>query len=342
MMFQTSFIWPVMLYTLILAPLLIAFYVRLQRRRRLSPNLGSMARLTEGSGKTPGRRRHLPAMFFLAGLVTLMLALARPEMVVSMPSRAGAVILAFDVSGSMAATDLEPTRIEAAKAAAREFVERQPSSMEIGVVAFSDSGFSVQIPTKDQEAIFAAINRLTPERATSLANGILVSIKTISTWRGMDEAPDGAPDGAEGSATAESSAAAEPARPLPGAILLLTDGENTADPDPFEAARIAAENGVRIYAIGVGSPEGATLEIEGFSIHSRLDEATLQQLADISGGEYFNAQDQEQLQEIYKTIRPEMMVRPEKMEVTAILAGVSLLMLLVGGAFSVLWFGRFP
>ena len=125
-------------------------------------------------------RRHIPPALFLAGLTILIVALARPQTVVSLPRVEGTVILAFDVSGSMAADDMKPTRMEAAKAAARDFVQRQPPSVQIGVVAFSDNGFSVQVPTNDQDAILAAINRLTPQRGTSLANGIRASLNAIA------------------------------------------------------------------------------------------------------------------------------------------------------------------
>ena len=135
--------------------------------------------MQEATQRPLGRRRHIPPAFFLAGLTILLIALARPQMVVSLPRLEGTVILAFDVSGSMAADDLKPTRMEAAKAAAQAFVARQPPTVQIGVVSFSDSGFAVQAPTNEQETILAAINRLRPERGTSLAHGILTALNTI-------------------------------------------------------------------------------------------------------------------------------------------------------------------
>ncbi len=137
--------------------------------------------MQSSSGGRIGARRHIPPILFLVGLSILMLALARPQTEISLPRIEGTVILAFDVSGSMAATDFQPTRMEAAKAAARDFVQHQPPSVQIGIVAFSDSGFSVQAPTNDQDAILAAINRLTPQRGTSLANGMLASLNTIAS-----------------------------------------------------------------------------------------------------------------------------------------------------------------
>src|SRR5690349_4723289 len=134
-----SFLWPVMFLTLLFIPLLAWLYVRLQRRReQLRASYGSLGMLQGALGRGPGGRRHVPPALFLAGLAILLAGLARPQAEVSLPRAEGTVILAFDVSGSMAAEDLQPNRMEAAKVAAREFVERQPLSIQIGVVAFSD------------------------------------------------------------------------------------------------------------------------------------------------------------------------------------------------------------
>ncbi|HEY5487723.1 MAG TPA: VWA domain-containing protein, partial [Candidatus Limnocylindrales bacterium] len=175
-----SFIWPPMLLSLALIPIGILLYRILdgRRRRRLA---AYGAGLAQGAGRRPGFRSRVPAALLLLGLVVMSVALARPQAVVSLPRQEGTVILAFDVSASMAATDLAPTRIAAAKAAAKDFVARQPSSVTIGVVAFSDSGVSVQAPTNDQATVLAAIDRLTPQRGTSVAQGILASLKVIAT-----------------------------------------------------------------------------------------------------------------------------------------------------------------
>ena len=275
-----------------------------------------------------------------------MIALARPQTVVSLPRVEGTVILAFDVSGSMAADDLKPTRMEAAKAAARDFVQRQPRSVLIGVVAFSDSGFSVQAPTNDQEAILATINRLTPERGTSLGNGILASLNTIaaSSEQGVSGETDGEPPHLS-NLTPMPTPTPTPVPEgtyTPAVIVLLSDGENTVAPDPLAAAQAAADRGVRIYTVGIGSAAGATLHINGFIIHSQLDEAMLQQISLLTDGAYYSAENEQDLRTIYENLDPQLVMKPEKMEVTSIFAGAGLLVLLIGGAFSLLWFSRLP
>ena len=334
-----SFIWPTMLFALLMVPLFVGLYGWQQRRRqRIMAAYGKLGLIQTGSGRALSWQRHLPPLFFLAGLVLLLLALARPEAVVSLPRVEGTVILAFDVSGSMAAVDLEPSRIEAAKAAAREFVERQPPSVLVGLVAFSDSGFTVQSPTNDQEAIFTTMNRLAPELGTSLASGIYASLNALIAE-------------AEPSSRLYSDLTPEPTpepTPVPegvytsAVIVLLTDGENNERPDPLEAAQLAADRGVRIYTVGIGSAAGIDLELDGFMVHTQLNEPMLQRIAQITGGAYYNAQNEEDLQAIYENLEPEFVIKPEKMEVTSIFAGFSLLFLVVGGSFSLLWFGRLP
>ncbi|RPJ03015.1 MAG: VWA domain-containing protein [Chloroflexi bacterium] len=334
-----SFIWPIMLLLLVLVPLFIAFYLRLQqRRRRLADHYGQLGFVQEARGRGPGFRRHVPPALFLTGLTILVIALARPQAVVNLPRVEGTVILAFDVSGSMAADDLKPTRIEAAKAAARTFIDRQPSTVQIGVVAFSDGGFAVQQPTNDKETILASINRLTPQRGTSLAQGIFASLNAIAADKGQGPleysnltptvapTPTPVPAGTYGSAV----------------IILLSDGENNVSPDPFAAAQTAADRGVRIYTVGIGSAAGVNLHVNGFNVHTRLDEATLQQIAQIAGGSYFNAGNEQDLGEIYSNLSPQLAIKPEEMEMTSIFAGASILVLLLGGFFSLLWFSRMP
>ena len=346
-----SFIWPVMLLSLVLIPLFAALYLRLlERRRRLVAQYAGLGLRSEAAGRSPGLRRHLPPALFLAGLTILLVAMARPQAIVNLPRIEGSVILAFDVSGSMAADDIQPTRMEAAKAAARDFVQRQPRSVQIGVVAFSDGGFSIQAPTNDTEAVFAAIDRLTPQRGTSVGHGILASLNTIARNAGVNSQeeplpgqnpPGQDPQGQDPGLAGDPSAL--PEGPFPSAaIVLLTDGENNASPDPLAAAQAAAERGVRIYTVGVGSAAGTVLTINGFTVHTQLDEPALQNIAQLTGGEYYNAADEEDLRAIYENLSLQLAIKPEAMEITSIFAGASLLVMLVGGVFSLLLFGRLP
>ncbi len=335
-----TFIWPLLLFALIAIPILLFVYLWMQRRRReLAARYGSLGFSQQADGRQPGLRRHLPPSLFLFSLTILIVAMARPQAVVSLPRLEGNVILAFDVSGSMAAGDFKPTRMEAAKAAARAFVQHQPTTVQIGIVAFSDNGFSVQIPTNNQGAILAAINRLTPQRGTSLANGILVSLKAIDVaTKGQDThfysnltpiptaTPTPVPQGTYTSSV----------------IVLLTDGENNENPDPLAAAKAASDRGVRIYTVGIGSPTGTTLKVNGFSLHTQLNEPMLKQISQLTNGQYYNAQNQADLKKIYDNLDSQLVTKPEKTEITSIFAGVSILLLLTGGLFSLLWFSRLP
>ncbi len=334
-----SFIWPAGLLSLSLVPLLIAAYVALQRRRqRIRAEYGDLGFVQNTSGHRIGAVRHVPPVLLLTGLSILMLASARPQANVVLPRTEGTVILAFDVSGSMAANDMQPSRMEAAKAAARAFVEKQPSTVQVGIVAFSDGGFSVQAPTNDKDQVLAAISRLSPQKGTSLANGILVSLQTIEKSN-------------EDSTHFYSAATPDPAGTAPSSplgtydssvIVMLTDGENNEQPDPLAAAESVAKRAVRIYTVGIGSPEGATLHVNGFTVHTQLDEATLQKIAQITRGTYYNASTAQDLGAIYRNLDPQVIVKPEKMEITSLFAGASGIVLLAGGLLSLLWFSRVP
>ena len=332
-----SFLWPVMFLLLLLLPVFVGLYVVLYRRRQRAAARYSKLGLVQPTAQKIGLRRHVPAVFFLLALVILVAALARPQAVISVPRVVGTVILAFDVSGSMAANDLKPTRIEAAQAAAQDFVARQPRTVQIGVVAFSDSGVTTQAPTEDRDAILDAIKRLKPERGTSLANGILASMKAIADvnpttnyYSNRTPAPTPSPT------------------PLPkgtytsGMIVLLTDGENNEDPEPLKAAQAAADRGIRIYTVGLGSATGADLKLQGFTVHTQLDEDLLKQISTLTGGAYYNAANAEDLRKVYENINTQLVIKPEETEITSLFAGAGILVMLVGAAFSLLWFSRLP
>jgi Ca-activated chloride channel family protein len=322
-----------MLVTLLFVPLLMGLYFRLlQKRKQVVSELGPLGVMQDRTGRSLGMRRHAPPAFFLIGLTLLLFGLSRPEMMVNLPRTEGTVILAFDVSSSMSADDFEPTRLEAAKAAARAFVESQPNTVMIGIVAFSNGGLIVQQPTNDQAALFSTIERLTPQGGTSLGHGVFTSLNAIA-GEALTIEETSLEDGAPSLQIEDPSSAV---------IILLTDGENTNEPNPLEIAQLAAESGVRIYPVGIGSQDGTVIEVNGFNILTQLNETMLEEIANLTNGSYYFAEDEEKLQEIYENIDLRLTVEGEMSEITSIVAGVSLLFILIGGALSVLWFGRLP
>lgn len=333
-----NLIWPWMLPFLFLVPLLAVLYARLWRQRRQAmAALGPLGMAQSNTGNSLGRRRHIPMALFLTGLAFLLFGLSRPELPVSLPRIEGTVVLAFDVSNSMLADDLEPTRIEAAREAARLFVENQPNTIQIGVIAFGNGGLVVQPPTHEQADVLAAIERLTPQGGTSLGQGIFTALNAIA----------GEPIDMDALALTEG-ALPDDLSPLQiddfssAVIMLLTDGENTSLPEPLEIAQLAAEAGVRIYPVGIGSVEGAVLEIDGFNVVTRLNEPALQEIASVTNGRYYHAADTQSLREIYQNVDLQMTIKGEMMETTSIFAAAGALFFLLGGGLSMIWFGRIP
>ncbi|MFC4948399.1 vWA domain-containing protein [Pseudonocardia sp. GCM10023141] len=324
-----TFGWPWLLLGLLVVPLVVWWYRQLLRsraaRRAELAALGLVAPAAAG-----GRRRFVPPALFLVALVLLLAALARPEATVPNPRREGTVILAFDVSASMGAKDLTPSRIDAAKAAARTFVEQQPASVRLGVVAFSGSGLVAQEPTADRTSVLAAIQRLTPSGGTALARGLQTALSAIVGRTVLVDAPSDSVEpqgqdlGYHGSA----------------AIVLLSDGENTVAPDPLDVAQLASSAGVKVYPIGLGRPEGTVLDIDGFQVATALDEPLLKQIASLTDGRYFAAADEQELAQVYRSIDLEWTAQPERIEITALFAAVAALLVLVGVGLSFAWFGR--
>jgi Ca-activated chloride channel family protein len=331
-----SFLWPFMLWLLLLIPALIAAYILAQRRRqRYALRFASLSLVKEALGRGPGIRRHIPPAVFLTGITIMIVALARPQSQVIVPAQEGTVILAMDVSGSMWADDLKPDRMEAAKAAARSFVERQPSGVQIGVVSFSDNAFLVQAPTSDREPVIAAINRLTPQRGTAVGRALLTSLDSIF------EAPN--TDATQGiSVTTPTPTPVPKGVYEPAVIVLLTDGESNQGPPPMTVIDQVAARGVRVYTVGIGTVRGTVLHIGGRAIRTRLDEETLKQVAAATDGMYFNASNENDLKAIYESLSSRLVFKKEQTEVTAIFTGLAVALSLMGGLLSLLWFNRLP
>jgi Ca-activated chloride channel family protein len=304
----------------------VTAYVLLHRRRTAVLSAAGLD-LTGGSRRA-GVARHLPYALFLAALPLLLAGLARPETTVPVPRAAGTVILVFDVSNSMAADDLEPTRLGAAQAAATDFVRAQPDSVDIGVVMFGQQALTTQEPTEDHERALAAINRLRTGGGTSLGQAILAALSTIVgrpvSLPGAGSTQPPADLGLWGSAT----------------VVILSDGEQTGGPDAEAAADLAARAGVRISTIGIGTTDGATVEVDGYQLATALNEELLTTIAGITGGSYRPARDAASLRDITGSIELRVYTRDRPVELTALFAGVALLLLTVGSLLMTRAYGR--
>jgi Ca-activated chloride channel homolog len=342
-----TFLWPEALVLLGALPVLVALYIVLLRRKKSAALSYASLDIVRAAMAGRALRRHVPPLLFLAAIGTMFVALARPVAMLRVPSLYETVILSIDISGSMRATDVDPDRITAAQEAAKGFVAEQPASTRIGVVAFAGTASLVQAPTQNREDVIAAINRLQPQRATAIGAGILVALKAIfpdlevdlhsSKSRRQGEAPSGprapspykpaekpVPPGSYGSAV----------------IVLLTDGANTSGIHPIEAAKLAADRGVRVYAVGIGTAQGTTLSFDGWSMRVRLDEETLKQVASITRAEYFFTNNAVDLKKIYNTLNSRFTMEKKQTEITVLFSATATLLALLSGGLSLLWFSR--
>ena len=341
-----TFLWAPLLVAVLLVPAGILIARRIDRRRRQQlAGLGALSRAGAPLGRavapaaaSSSVRGRVPAALVVAGFVVLTVALARPEATVSLPRVEGTLVLTFDVSGSMAADDVAPSRMESAKAAAKAIVDRQPPGVVVGVVAFSDSGLSIQTPTNDQAAVLQAIDRLGPARGTSLGQGILASLGAIA------QAESDTPAGYYSNRSAAPTDSPPPVAPGShdaAEIVLFSDGENNERPEPLAAAQTAADLGIRIQTIGVGTAAGTTLDLDGFRVQTQLDEDLLRQIADVTAGAYQPAAELDP-GAVYTTLAQRLVARDEALEITALVAGAGLVLLIVAGVTSLARSGRLP
>ena len=354
-MTSMTFLWPQMLWLLLTVPVLVGLYfLLLRRKKKAAVRYASLAMVKNAMGVGAGFRRHVPPILFLAALTVMIAAIARPAAVVSLPSQRSTVILAMDVSGSMRAEDVEPNRFEAMKTAAKAFIAEQPRDTRVGIVAFAASALLVQAPTNNREDLYAAVDRFQTQRGTAIGSGILVSLQTLFPGENFDvQMPEyerrrpNRGGGNRGSSldAGPAQAPAEQKIVPPGSfqsavVILLTDGQATTGPDPVETARIAANKGVRVYTVGVGSTEGTILGYEGRSMRVQLDEETLQTVADLTRGQYFRAGNAKDLKKIYDAMNAQLIMEKQKTEVTAGFSAVAALLALLSVALSMLWFNR--
>jgi Ca-activated chloride channel family protein len=320
-----NFLWPEALALALAAPLLAAiFYLR---RPKPLPGVPMP--------KAGRWQRHLPPLLYFAALAVAALAAGRPTALITLPSQQRTIILAIDVSLSMRAGDVLPSRLAAAQAAAKEFIKDQPGDVRLGIVSFAGTAVVVQQPTHDRDDLIAAVDRLQLDRHTAIGSGIIVAVAALFPNEGIDVETFG-----------RRVAAREAKPPVPpgsnpnAAVILLTDGRRTIGPDPLQAARMAADRGVRVYTVGFGNAQGAPVQVEGYSIYMMYDEETLKAIAGLTGAEYFHATSGAELKKIYDSLTAKFVLQRETTEITAFFAAAATALLIAAAGLSLAWFGR--
>ena len=348
-----KFLWPEALWLLLAAPALVGAYVFLLRRKKKDAiRYASLSLVKAAIGPGQRFRRHFPPLLFLFAMIASIVAIARPSAVITLPSEQRTIILAIDVSLSMRAADVEPNRLAAAQEAAKAFVQEQPSDVRIGIVSFAGTASVVQSPTRNRDDLVAAIDRLQLQRHTAIGSGIIVALAALFPDAGIDlesllfggrQSRDGGrPAPADKARTAET----KPFTPVPpgshpsAAIILLTDGRRTMGPDPADAARMAAERGVRVYTVGFGTAGGGMADVGGWSVYMRFDEETLKAVADLTRAEYFYAGSAADLKKVYQQLNAQLVLERKETEISALATAVAAVLALAAAALSVLWFNR--
>lgn len=347
------FIWPEMLWLLLLAPLAVAAYVWVQRRRKkFAIRYASLLLVRDAVGPGQRIRRHVPPTLFLLGLIAAICATARPSATVTLPNDTITIALAMDVSLSMRATDVDPTRLTAAQVAARAFVEDLPRNARLGIVSFAGTAAVVQAPTDNRDDMLAAIDRFQLQRATATGSGLILSLAMLFPNEGIDletvttalqRAGRGVPVDHEAKPNAFELKKAQPAAPgsySSAVIILLSDGRRTTGPDPVEIAKMAAERGVRVYTVGFGTKEGTSITVGEYSFYVRLDEETLKAIAKITDAEYFHAGTAADLRAVYQKLSSKLALERRETEISALLSALAAALMLLAAALSVLWFYR--
>jgi Ca-activated chloride channel homolog len=334
-----DFMWPAFLSFLGLIPLItLVYFLTLKRRQRFAVRYSSLVLVRQALPRQSKIKRHLPFAIFMLALLPLVLAFGRPVTEVIVPSGQATIILAIDVSRSMCATDIHPNRLEAAKSAAKSYIQRQPSNTQIGIVAFAGFAALIQPPTTDQELLYDAIDNLITARRTAIGSAILASLDAIAEVN-MNVAPIGS----EGIPSDQSRSS------LPGnfeadIIVLLTDGASNAGPLPEEAAQMAAERGIKVYTIGFGTEAGGIMDcgdqlwgsggflggsFGGGGFNRSIDEGALQQVSAITGGEYYAATSASELQDTFQQLPANLNTKVETTELSAFFSVVGALLLLI-------------
>ena len=350
--FRPSFLWPEFLWLLLLLPLLVLLYIwLLRRKKKIALRYASLSIVREAMGKGQSFRRHIPPMLFLMSLAAMLVASARPSAVVSLPSQRETIILAMDVSGSMRATDVLPNRLVASQNAAKAFLADLPRSVRVGIVAFAGTAAVVQPPTLSREDLVTAIDKFQLQRGTAIGNGIVVSLAELFPDAGIDLASmQYGRERTRGTSIDQASkddkagkkdfVPVAPGSYTSGAIILLTDGQRTTGVDSLEAAKAAADRGVRVYTVGVGTVDGETIGFEGWSMRVKLDEETLKGIARATQAEYFYAGTAADLKKVYETLSSRMAVEKKETEISGLAALLAAALALLSAGLSLAWFNR--
>lgn len=354
------FQWPLLLWLLLLVPVLVGAYVyALSRKKKASVRYASLMLVRDAIGSGQAIRRHLPPALILVAMIAAIIAMARPSATLTLPSEYMTLILAIDVSRSMQAADVAPNRITAAQTAVKAFIEELPRNVRMGIVSFAGTAQVVQTPTENRDDLLAAVNRFQLQRATATGSGLLVSLSQLLPDAGIDlesavfdsafsrygggaasldkprKGKEGGKDGAKKDFTP-----VPPGSYTSGAIILLSDGRRTTGPDPLEAAKLAADRGVRVYTVGFGTKEGGLIGGEEWSFYVRLDEETLKSVAAITGAEYFYAGTAEDLKKVYQNLQLKIGLEKKDTEIGALFSALTALLVVIAAVLSMLWFHR--
>lgn len=324
-----SFESPIYLLGLLAIPVVVAAYLFFQRRRKGTESRFASAPLFSNLvDRSPGWRRHLPPAILLLALAAMLIGLARPQAALSVPREDATIVLAVDTSRSMAATDVKPTRLMAAKTALRAFLAKVPTKFRVGVVSFASEAQVVAPATHDRTLVQKAIALLKPGEGTALGDAIARSVEVGRAVNGPAKA-------------------GTPRKPPPTSILVLSDGANQGGRiAPEQASRLARSLSMPVYTVAFGTPDGVVTvrHVGGFVERIRVppDPRQLQQIASTTGGKFFAAPTSDELTAVYRDLGSRLGHTTKKREVTVAFAGGAVALLLLGGALSTLWFRRLP
>ncbi|MFO1413803.1 MAG: VWA domain-containing protein [Burkholderiales bacterium] len=349
-----SFAWPQYLWLLLIVPVLVAAYIAVLRRKQAAVRYADLSLVKAAQGTTQRMRRHIPPLLFLLAIVAALIAVARPTAMVTLPSDARTVVLAMDVSLSMRATDVDPSRMVAAQNAAKVFVQQLPADIRAAIVTFAGTAALVQPPTQNREDLVAAIDRFELQRNTAIGSGMILALATLFPDEGIDlteavfgnnfwsrdRAPKPAPDKDIRQKEKKAVKPVPPGSYTSAAIILLTDGRRTTGPDPLDVARMAADHGVRVFTVGFGSAGGSAVDIDGMSIYMRFDEETLKGIAGITRAEYFHATSETDLKAIYEGLNTKFALERKETEIAALFTALAAILAVVSAVLSLLWFNR--